>query len=84
LTSGGPQSGLDYSNMKPVSDALKNRRMVQGKFFRQNGFQAYYVLGPLLRQGQFVGLFVLGLSAKELKEKRGVSEKEFMAIDFNN
>ena len=84
LTSGGPQSGLDYSNMKPVSDALKNRRMVQGKFFRQDGFQAYYVLGPLLRQGQFVGLFVLGLSAKELKEKRGVSEKEFMAIDFNN
>jgi hypothetical protein len=83
LTSGGPQAGLDYSNMKPVADALKNRKMAQGKFFRQDGFQAYYVVGPLLRQGEFVGLFVLGLSAKELNEKRGVSEKEFMVIDFN-
>ncbi len=84
LSSGGPQAGLDYSNMKPVAEVLKNRKMVQGKFFRQDGFQAYYVVGPLLRQGEFVGLFVLGLSAKELNEKRGVSEKEFMAIDFNS
>jgi hypothetical protein len=38
---------------------------------------------PLVRQGGLVGLFVLGLSAKELIEKKGISEKEFMAMDFN-
>jgi hypothetical protein len=37
-----------------------------------------------VRQEELVGLFVLGLSAKELTEKKGISEKEFMAIDFNN
>lgn len=84
LTSGGPQAGLDYSNIKPVADALKYHKMAQGKFYRQDGFCAYYVVKPLVRQGGLVGLFVLGLSAKELTEKKGISEKEFMAIDFNN
>jgi hypothetical protein len=84
LTSGGPQTGLDYSNMKSVSEVLKNRKMVQGKFYRKDGFNAYYVVGPLLRKEELVGLFVLGLPTKEVNEKRGVSEKEFMAIDFNN
>jgi hypothetical protein len=84
LTSGGTQAGLDYSNIKPVADALKNRKMAQGKFYRQDRFCAYYVVKPLIRQGELVGLFVLGLSAKELTEKKGVSEKEFMAIDFNH
>lgn len=84
LTSGGPQAGLDYSNIKPVAEVLKNRKMVQGKFYRQDGFHAYYVVGPLLRKEELVGLFVLGLPTKEVNEKRGVSEKEFMAIDFNN
>ena len=84
LTSGGPQAGLDYSNMKPVAEVLKNRKMIQGKFYRKDGFNAYYVVGPLLRKEELVGLFVLGLPTKEVNEKRGVSEKEFMAIDFNN
>jgi hypothetical protein len=84
LTSGGPQTGLDYSNMKPVAEVLKNRKMVQGKFYRKDGFNAYYVVGPLLRKEELVGLFVLGLPTKEVNEKRGISEKEFMAIDFNN
>jgi hypothetical protein len=84
LTSGGPQTGLDYSNMKSVGEVLKNREMVQGKFYRKDGFNAYYVVGPLLWKEELVGLFVLGLPTKEVNEKRGVSEKEFMAIDFNN
>jgi hypothetical protein len=84
LTSGGPQAGLDYSNMKPVAEVLKTGKMAQGKFYRQDGFNAYYVVKPLVDQGGLVGLFVLGLSAKELTEKKGISEKEFMAIDFNN
>jgi hypothetical protein len=84
LTSGGPQVGLDYSNMKSVAEVLKHRKMIQGKFYRQDGFHAYYVVGPLLRQQELVGLFVLGLPTKEVNEKRGVSEKEFLAIDFNN
>ncbi len=84
FTSGGPQAGLDYSNIKPVADALKLRKMAHGKFYRQDGFSAYYVVKPLIRQTELVGLFVLGLSAKELTEKKGISEKEFMAIDFNN
>jgi len=82
-TSGGPQAGLNYSNIKPVTEALKYQKMTQGKFYRQDGFCAYYVLKPLTHQGRFVGLFVLGLSAKELIENKGVSEKEFLAIDFN-
>ena len=84
LASGGPQSGLDYSNMKPVAEALKTGKMAQGKYYRQDGFNAYYVVKPLIRQDAVVGLFVLGLSVKELIENRGISEKEFMAIDFNN
>lgn len=84
LTSGGPQTGLDYSNMNSVAEVLKDRKMVQGKFYRKDGFNAYYVVGPLLRKEELVGLFVLGLPTKEVNEKRGVSEKEFMAIDFNN
>jgi hypothetical protein len=84
LASGGPQAGLDYSNMKPVAEVLKTGKMAQGKFYRQDGFNAYYVVGPLLRKQQLVGLFVLGLSAKELIENKGISEKEFMTIDFNN
>jgi hypothetical protein len=84
VTSGGPQAGLDYSNMKSVTEVLRSRKMVQGKFYRQDGFHAYYVVGPLLHQRVLVGLFVLGLPTKEVNERRGVSEKEFMAIDFNN
>jgi hypothetical protein len=84
LTSAGSHVGLDYSNMKPVAEAIKNRKLAQGKFYRKDGFCAYYVVKPLVRQEALVGLFVLGLSAKELTETRGVSEKEFLAIDFNH
>lgn len=83
LASGGPQAGLNYSNVKQIADVLKNHKMVQGKLYRQDGLQAHYVVGPLLRQGELVGLFVIGMPADEVNQKWKVSEKEFMAINFN-
>jgi hypothetical protein len=74
---------LDFSNYNVVVQTLKTRRIMQQRFYLQDGSQVFIVCAPLLRGDDLLGILAISLSAAEANSRWGVTEKEFMAIDFN-
>jgi hypothetical protein len=74
----------NYSNYQLVIQTLNSKRMVQQRFFLQDGSQIYIVCGPIIQEGDVIGILALTLDAAEAKQRWGITEKEFMAIDFNS
>lgn len=74
---------LDYSDYSVVVRVLKERKIVQGRFFLQRGGRLYAICAPLIRENRIQGVLALWFSAPYMKETLGVSEEEFLAIDFN-
>ncbi len=73
----------NYIQYKIVSETLKNRKTNQQRLFLQGGERVYMICAPILREKNVEGAVGLGFSASELKEQLGLSEEEFLAIDFN-
>ena len=75
--------GRNFSSYKIVSQAL-NRRIAQSQAYLADGAKMYFISAPLVAQDQVVGVAVLALSPADLEKKWHLSEKEFLAIDFND
>jgi hypothetical protein len=73
----------DFSGYEVVVQTLKNRKTLQQRFFMQDGSEIYIVCVPILKQEELLGVLALALGAEEAKKIWGVTEKEFLAIDFN-
>lgn len=73
----------DFSGYEVVVRTLKNQKINQQRFFLQDGSQIYIVCAPLTKQDNLVGILALSLSAEDAKNRWGLSEKDFLAIDFN-
>lgn len=76
-------SALNYSDYSVVAQALEEHRIVQGRLFLQGGTTLYAICAPLLRDKIVNGLLVLGIPAVRISDTFGVSEKEFLALNFN-
>lgn len=76
-------SVLNYSDYSMVAQALKTRRIVQGRLFLQDGTRLYVICAPLLQKDRLEGVLTISMPDSQLNEKLGVSEKEFLSIDFN-
>ena len=74
---------LDFYNYEVVQRALKNRKIAQQRLFLQDGSGLYVICVPLLQDEQLVGMLAIALNAAEAKQRWGLNEKEFLAIDFN-
>lgn len=74
----------DFSSYDGFAKVFKDHQTVTERFYMQDGAQIYVIAAPLLRQDQVVGGLALVLSAADAQKKWGISEKEFMAIDFNS
>jgi len=73
----------NFSSYEGVATTLKNRRINQQKLYLQDGSQIYLIFIPLLKDQNFAGIMVLSLSAKDAHDRWGLTEKEFINIDFN-
>lgn len=73
----------NYSKYGVVTQTIKNRRINQQRFFLQDGSQIYIICAPILNRDKLAGIVALSLGAADAKKHWGLTEKEFMAIDFN-
>jgi len=74
---------LDFHNYGVVQQALKNRKIEQQRLFLQDGSGLYVICVPLLKGEKVIGLLAIALSATEAHSRWGLTEKEFLALDFN-
>lgn len=73
----------NFSSYEMVTQTLKNHQINQQRLYLQDGSQIYLICIPLLHDRNLVGIMVLSLSAKDAHDRWGLTEKEFMDINFN-
>ena len=75
--------GRNCSSYRIVSVALQKERIAQSQAYLADGTKIYFISAPLIFQNKVGGVAVLALSPADLDKKWHLSEKEFLAIDFN-
>jgi hypothetical protein len=83
VTPGDTIRRLNYSRYETVTQALKARKIVTAKLYLQDGTTLFAVGIPLERTGEAQGLLVLTFNARELENRIGITEKEFLTVDLN-
>jgi hypothetical protein len=73
----------NFSSYDLVIKTISSKKIQQQKFFLQGGPELYIICAPILRQDKVIGLTGIAISAEEAKSKWGLTEKEFMALNFN-
>ncbi len=73
----------NFANYTGVAQTLKNHQINQQRLYLQDGSQIYLIFVPLLHDNGLVGIMVLSLSAKDARDRWGLTEKEFLDINFN-
>ena len=79
----GDGKGKDYSNYELVKKAIKSKKIQQQRLFLQDGSALYLICAPLTSQETLIGLVAIAISSEEAESRWGLTEKEFLAIDFN-
>ena len=74
---------LDFYRYEVVQQALRDHKIGQQRLYLQDGSRLYVICVPILKNDKVLGLLAIALSAADAKNKWGLTEKEFMAIDFN-
>jgi hypothetical protein len=76
-------ANLDFYRYEVVQQALNDRKIAQRRLYLQDGSSLYVICVPLLKNDEVIGVLAVALSASEAKNKWGLTEKEFMSMDFN-
>jgi hypothetical protein len=75
---------FQFSNYKMVQKAFTEKKPNQSILYQPDGTATYIVCLPLLRGDEVTGILALGFDGETLRDKRGVNDKEFMAIEFQS
>jgi hypothetical protein len=73
----------NFSNYDLVIKAINTKKIQQQRFFLQNGSELYIICAPILRQDTVIGLVAIAINSEEAQKRWGLTEKEFLALDFN-
>jgi hypothetical protein len=73
----------NFSSYDLIAKAVNTKKIQQQRFFLQNGSELYMVCAPILRQDTVIGLVAIAIDSKEAQQRWGLTEKEFLALDFN-
>lgn len=71
----------NYGNFEVVKASLSEGRTRAGMAYTDLG-KSYMVSTPLTQQNKVVGAFLLGYTGHELVDVLGVSEADFLALDY--
>jgi len=81
-----PKSGnnsKNYSSYDLVTKTINSKKIQQRRFFLQNGSELYLICGPLIREGQVIGLVVIAINSQDAVKRWGLTDKDFAGLDFN-
>lgn len=73
---------FDFSNYTQAKTVFNEKKKVQATLYFK-GMKIYVFLAPLLHNSKVLGAVSITFSENELEKKWGISEKEFLSIDFN-
>ena len=76
-------TGANFSNYDLVTKAINSKKIQQQRFFLQNGSELYIICAPILREDKVIGLTAIAINSEEAEKRWGLTEKEFLALDFN-
>ncbi len=72
-----------YSDYELIVQTLERGEVCHGQLFLPDGSKLYTICFPLRKDDRTVGLIVLTTTETEVKQRWGITEKEFLALDFN-
>jgi hypothetical protein len=78
-----PSRGIDYSHYESITKSLRQKRIVHTSLFLQDGTKIFAISSPLVKDGNLFGLLVLGYFSTEVQRNWGLTEAEFLEINFN-
>jgi hypothetical protein len=73
----------NFSSYDLVIKVISSKMIQQQRFFLPDGSELYIICAPILRLDKVIGLMGIAIRAEEAKSKWGLTEKEFMALNFN-
>jgi hypothetical protein len=73
---------LQFSNYTAVKKAFAEKKPGQTILYQPNGTPTYIICVPLVEKGMVAGILALGFEGNQVREKRGVGEKEFLSLEF--
>jgi len=73
---------LHFSNYAAVKKAFKEKKPNQSILYQPDGTPTYIICVPLIENNQVAGILALGFEGNQVREKRGVGEKEFLSLEF--
>jgi hypothetical protein len=74
---------LQFSNYKAVKKAFAEKKPNQSILYQPDGTPTYIVYVPLIENNEVAGILALGFEGNQVREKRGVREKEFLSLEFH-
>jgi hypothetical protein len=75
---------LQFSDYKTVKRAFAKKKPNLTALHQPDGTLTYIIYVPLIHEGQVVGILALGLEGNQVREKRGLSEQEFLSLDIQS
>lgn len=79
-----PFSGSqNYGNYQVVSNVLQKKRTFTSSLYLQGGGKVYIICVPLISGEKLTGVIVIGIDSEFMRQS-GITEPQFMSIDFNS
>ena len=75
---------FQFSNYKAVQQAFAEKKPNQSILYQPDGTLTYIICLPLIHQDQVAGILALGFGGEDVTKKRGVSQEEFLRLDFHS
>jgi hypothetical protein len=75
---------LQFSDYQTVKNAFAKKKPNLTALHQPDGTLTYIIYVPLIHEGQVVGILALGLEGNQVREKRGLSEQEFLSLDIQS
>jgi hypothetical protein len=73
---------LQFANYTAVKKAFAEKKPNQTILYQPDGTPTYIICVPLIENKEVAGILALGFEGNQVKEKRGVGEKEFHSLEF--
>jgi hypothetical protein len=75
---------LQFSDYQMVKKAFAKKKPNLTALHQPDGTLTYIIYVPLIHEGQVVGILALGLEENQVREKRCLSEQEFLSLDIHS
>ena len=80
----GDGKAKDFSSYELVKKAISSKKIQQQALFLPEGSKLYLVCAPLIRKDELIGLVAIAISSADAEKRWNLTEKEFLALDFNS